>query len=319
MQIYAAYGKRWYTPLLRKKTIGVISSIFILLVIISLGASQSPPPISPLASAMQPATQAPRSITISNKPKNPQELKLLIQDALDDSIPEYSIVVDDFLSSFTVSVGETSLFTGASVHKIPILTAVYLEAQNNNLDLDKEIVFQEADRQDYGTGVMRYKASGTRYTVRELGSLMIKQSDNTAATILANRVLTMRNIQTTINSLGLTETNMNDNMTSNKDMSLLFNKLFTGKILNGVLTREFIDLLHDSDFEDRIPALLPNTARVYHKIGTAIGGLHDVGVVITPTSMYYIGIFTRGVSDEERATRAIARASRAVYDYMNRK
>jgi len=319
MQIYAAYNRPFYKRTALTKTMLIV--LFIIVLFISFGATalflRSPAPVSPVSTSIYSASKP----YISKSPtqsKNPGELKVNIIDALDESIPEYSILIEDFLSSFQLKMGNSSLYTGASIHKLAILTAVYNAVEKGELTLDQKILFKEESRQDYGTGVLRYQKSGKEYTVKELLTYMMKKSDNTAAYIFAHDVLNMRDIQTVINNHGLTETSMTDNMTSNKDMALLMRKLFTGQLFNAALTRDAIDLLHSSDFEDRLPALLPNTARVYHKIGTTIAGLHDIGVVVTPNSMYYIGIFTRGVSDEERATKAIARVSRAVYDFMER-
>jgi len=317
MQIYAAYDRPFYEKRSSLKVLfsfgAVILSITTIIVLVYF--LRSPKPISPVSTFATGPT-APLITKSPTKSKNPGELKLKIMDSLDDSIPEYSVRIEDFLHPFQLVMGDSSLYAGASVHKLAIMTAIYTAVEKKILQLDQKIVFKEASRQDYGTGVLRYENSGKQYTIKQLLEIMIQKSDNTAAYILAHDVLNMRDIQTTINGYGLKETSMTDNMTSNKDMALLMQKLFTGKLFNATLTRDAINMMYGSDFEDRIPALLPNSARVYHKIGTAIAGLHDVGVVVTPHSMYYIGIFTRGVSDEERATQAIARVSRAVYDFM---
>lgn len=315
MQIYAAYHRPFYQKVPQNKTfLGLISlgALFFLLVVL-LRVFRSPTVISPVSAF---ASASNKQATKKQTAKNPGELKLKIMEALDDSVPEYSIMVEDFLSPFQLVMGNSALYVGASVHKLPILAAIYGAVEKGTLSLDQAITFKEESRQDYGTGTLRYQKAGGKYSIEELATIMIKKSDNTAAYILANEVLNMRDIQSTINNFGLSETSMTDNMTSNKDMALLMKNLFTGRLFNASLTRNAINLLYDTDFEDRLPALLPNTARVYHKIGTAIAGLHDVGVVVTPHSMYYVGIFTRGVSDEERATQAIARASRAIYDFM---
>jgi beta-lactamase class A len=109
---------------------------------------------------------------------------------------------------------------------------------------------------------------------------------------------------------------MEENTTTNADISLLLKKLFSGTLLTSTATHEAIELLDESDFEDRLPGLLPPSTKIYHKIGTAIAELHDVGVVATDNSLYYIGVFTKGVSDEEEATKTIAKISKAVYEYM---
>lgn len=292
---------------------GIMGSIALFFIFVNI--FQSNTVISPVPASARYIQSLPK--TNKTKPmKNPNELKQRILNELNSSIPEYSLLVEDFLSPFRLEMGNTSPYIGASVHKLAIMTAVYHAVEKGKITLDQPVLFTESSRQDYGTGTLRYQPSGKRYTVRELLEFMMKKSDNTAAHLLAHNVLTMRDIQATINAFGLIETSMSENTTTNADMAILLRKLFAGQLFNASLTRDAISLLVDSDFEDRLPALLPNNARVYHKIGTTIAGLHDVGVVITENSMYYIGIFTRGVSDEDRATKTIGKISRAVYDFM---
>jgi beta-lactamase class A len=72
----------------------------------------------------------------------------------------------------------------------------------------------------------------------------------------------------------------------------------------------------DTEFEDRIPGLLPKTVQVYHKIGSEIGFMHDVGVVVAPTTTYYIGIMTSDITNEPETTKLMAEVSKLVYDYL---
>jgi beta-lactamase class A len=250
------------------------------------------------------------------KEKNRDELERIIASQMNESIPRYSIIVEDYQRALHVELGDQIVYSGASIHKIPILLSLMKEIYEKRLSWDKEILFEESDRQDYGTGSIRYQPAGKTYTIRELTTLMMEKSDNTAAYILGRRVLNFDLIQKNLESWGSTDTSMEENTTTNTDIALLLKKLFSGSILSAEATSEAIQLLDDSDFEDRLPALLPAHTKIYHKIGTAIAQLHDIGVVATDNSLYYIGVFTKDVSDEEEATKTISRISKAVYDYM---
>ena len=93
-------------------------------------------------------------------------------------------------------------------------------------------------------------------------------------------------------------------------------KIYEGNIANPAYTQEMLAFFKDGEFEDRIPGLLPKNVSVYHKIGTDIGFLHDVGVVVGPTTTYYIGIFTSDITDEKETTKLMAEVSKLVYDYL---
>lgn len=82
------------------------------------------------------------------------------------------------------------------------------------------------------------------------------------------------------------------------------------------LTKELIGFMDDSQFEDRLPRLLPKDARVYHKIGDEVGNIHDVGIVEHNGKAYFIGVLTDDQKDVEAAKLAIAEISKMVYDFV---
>lgn len=254
--------------------------------------------------------------TIFSKKKNADELTQRIKNTIAATWKNYSVLVVDTASDFTVGINEEEIFTAASVNKIPILAALYTEVQSGNVDLDTVITLQEADIQDYGTGSMRYDGAGSTYTIKTLAKLMMQQSDNTAAYILANHIIGIDTIQQLLNAWDMVQTDMTNNKTSNADIALLMKKIYQGNIANVANTKEMLAFFKDGEFEDRIPAQLPTEVEVYHKIGTEIGIMHDVGIVVGPTTKYYIGIMVSDVTNEKETTELMAAVSKLIYDYM---
>ncbi|OGG27320.1 hypothetical protein A3A64_01135 [Candidatus Gottesmanbacteria bacterium RIFCSPLOWO2_01_FULL_48_11] len=262
---------------------------------------------------------APSTFTFPNpfvRRRNPEELQKKIQAQIGNTWKNYSIYVKDYTSDFSMGINDTVIFTAASVNKIPIIAALYWQVQNQAIDLDTSVTIQASDVQYYGTGTIQSDPPGSTYSVKTLAKLMMQQSDNTAAYILANYTVGLDTIQTLVNRWGLTQTDIINNKTSNKDMEILMDKIYTGKITNTAYTQEMLAFFKDSDFEDRIPALLPKGTTVYHKIGTEVGVMHDAGIVHQGNLTYYIGIFTSDVSDEPTTIKLIAEISKAVYDYL---
>ena len=249
--------------------------------------------------------------------KEPNDLKKQLQSTIGNTFKNYSVYVADYHSNFSMGINESEEFTAASVNKLPILAALYTEAQNGNVNFDRVITVQSEDIQNYGTGSIRYDPPGTTYTIKTLIRLMMQKSDNTAASLLGNDVVPLSDIQSLINHWGLTQTDMNTNKTSNKDMALLLHKIYSNTVANPTLTAEMLGFMRDSDFEDRIPAGVPSDAIVYHKIGNGdTGEVHDVGVVVHGQTAYYIGILTSDVSDVAAATKLEAKISKIVYEFM---
>lgn len=271
--------------------------------------------VSPIPDDPKP-TQAPIFHVFSAK-KDKTELKRKIIDTIQNSWSNYSVYVVDYTNNLSVEINETEVFSAASVNKIPILAALYDQVGKGVVDFDKQITIQPADIQDYGTGSIRYDPPGSTYSIKTLARLMMQKSDNTAAYVLTNYIVGLDKIQSLVDGWGLTQTDIVDNKTSNKDMELLLNKIYTGKIANTAMTQEMLGFLKNSDFEDRLPALLPDNTTVYHKIGTTEGGIHDVGIVIHDKTKYYIGVFTADIVDEDEAVKLLSQVSKVVFDYLD--
>ncbi|MDP1721807.1 MAG: serine hydrolase [Candidatus Gottesmanbacteria bacterium] len=252
------------------------------------------------------------------KKKSPDDLRIKIQEKVNNRWKNYSVYVKDYNAPFTTGINETVIFTAASVNKVPIIAALYYRAGKGEIDLDERVTVQAVDIQDFGTGSIRYDPPGSVYSLKTLAKLAIEQSDNTAAYVLGNYTVGLDKVQTLINEWGLTQTDMVNNKTSNRDISLLFEKIYKGEITNPASTQELLAFFKDTDFEDRLPALLPKTVSVYHKIGSEIAIMHDAGIITDGTLAYYIGVFTNDITDEEEAKKIIAEISKLVYEYLMR-
>lgn len=226
----------------------------------------------------------------------------------------YSVYIYNVLTKKEIGIDENTIYTAASVNKIPILAALYYSAGKGDVDLEKQIILQKDDIQDYGSGSIRYDPVGSPYSVKTLARLMMEKSDNTAAYILANYVLTIDKIQNLIDEWGMNQTSISDNKTSAKDMSILLIKMYQGKITSAALNQEMLGFMDKSDYDDRIPALLPQGVKVYHKTGDDIGKIHDVGIVSSDKKTYYVGIFTTDQTDDKATIDAIARVSKLIFD-----
>lgn len=243
-------------------------------------------------------------------------LKTHITELINKKPGYYSVYVADFRSSLTLGINEHTVLTGASVNKVPIVAVLYYLASKGKVNLDRKIVLQKNDIQDYGTGSIRYQNPGTVYSIKTLAKLTLQQSDNTAAHILAN-IIGMDTIQKTINSWGLSQTDMANNKTSLTDMALLYKKIYAGNITSKSLTNELLGFMRDTENEQRLPVKLPDSTIVYHKTGDGVGNVHDVGIVQQGDTTYFIGVLTNDVGGHESETAdTIGQISSMVYAFM---
>lgn len=311
----SAYSKKNY----RKVVFGII------LVFIATGALLYYPKffdISGKKDSLQPKP-AENKITVDIQPigqykKSGSQKELInqIDNIIKDAGGTYSVYIYDINKKNGFGINEQTVVTAASVNKIPILAALYHLAGKKEIDLDKMIILQQKDIQDYGSGSIRYATPGAPYSIKTLARLMMEESDNTAAYILASLTIKLDNIQKLIDSWGLTQTDMDENKTSANDMAILMMKMYRGDITSLPLTLEMLGFMDKSLYDDRIPAGLPEGVKVYHKTGDEIGKIHDVGIIDLPNRPYFLGLFSMDATNDEATKKILARISKIVYEYM---
>jgi beta-lactamase class A len=96
------------------------------------------------------------------------------------------------------------LFPTASVFKVPVLVEFYRQAERGALSPEQQVVLTERDKVP-GSGVLKELSEGLSVSLRDLLSLMMMVSDNTATDIITARV-GFDNVNATLDELGLHKT-----------------------------------------------------------------------------------------------------------------
>lgn len=261
----------------------------------------------------------PRFTVLSNPETFATDLKRETQNEIQDKKGNYGIYFADLTSGKSFGINERELFKGASVNKVPIVAVLYSLAEEGEIDLDEQITLQQRDMQDYGTGSLRYQKPGTTYSLKTLAKLALKQSDNTAAHILSEKI-GKRKIQETIETWGLTQTDMEENLTTPYDLYILFKKIYAHELTSQPRSQELLSFMRDTDIEDRIPLLLAKDIPVYHKTGDAVGGIHDVGIIEHDGKPFFLAVLTSDIGNTEEETRqAIASVAKNIVDYREKR
>ena len=234
-------------------------------------------------------------LTAQNKDPLRKELQRIAQ-----TYPaNYGVVVFDPSSRETLAMGADREFDAASLGKLPTLMALYKAAATNQVDLNDKISMQYSDVQAYGTGVLYTYPLGYTMTLRECAQYLIKKSDNTAWKML-NRYLGTDYIRAELYRAGATSTEYwIPNTTTPNDVLLMLEKISDPSYTTPYLSEEMIDLMQNTDFEDRLPQPLPEGTRVSHKIGYFGSTFADAGIVFPqgtkdPKDAYFIVVVASG-------------------------
>ncbi len=123
--------------------------------------------------------------------------------ALDGTLGVYVHAVE---AGDRVELNADELFPMASVFKIPILAELLCRAQEGRVALEERVALAD-EMKSPGSGVLKELSAGTTLTIRDLATLMIIVSDNTATDILLAR-LTKDAVNARLRACGLERTNV---------------------------------------------------------------------------------------------------------------
>ncbi|SMC89593.1 serine hydrolase [Sporomusa malonica] len=221
------------------------------------------------------------------------------------------------------------VFPAASMIKVPIMIEVMRQAAAGLIDLDETLEIT-SQVQTGGAGILKELRSGVTMTVRELVTLMIILSDNTATNILIDLV-GMNSINATITSLGLRSTVLRrkmmdfeaakagkENYTSAADLAHLFASIASSSLaLPPTHSALMLDILKRQQVRDKLPFYLPEEIIIAHKTGTLPGAEHDAGILFVPGGSYIICVLTADLAANYEGLQLVANIGKTIYDYIS--
>jgi beta-lactamase class A len=239
------------------------------------------------------------------------------------------VAIKDLTSDHTILLQPDEVFPQASSIKIAVLVELYRQAQQGKLKLTDLYTVQKSDLVE-DSDIMGGLTPGiTRVTLRDLATMMIAVSDNSAANVLIDRV-GMENVNAMLDSLGLTHTRLRrkmmdvkaagegrENVSTPREMMTLLEALYRGKMLNREMTDDFFTML-STHKDSYLPHDLPDGLKIANKPGDLEGVRNDSGVVFVQNGPYIICVMMTYLHREREGEQAISKVSLAAYRMFDR-
>lgn len=250
------------------------------------------------------------------------------------------IAFRDLAHTDTLFVGADERFHAASTMKVPVMIELFRRVERHKLGLSKKVTLKNefasiVDGSPYALNAaddsdsLVYSWIGTQVSVHDLLEHMITRSSNLATNTLIALVGASA-ANATAHALGAKDIQVlrgvedgkafaagMNNMTTARDLATLMTAIETGKAASRSSTDSMRAILLRQEFNDEIPAGLPQGTRVAHKTGQITGHLHDAAIVYPEgRKPYVLVVLTRGIEDEKVARSLIADISRLVYTHV---
>jgi beta-lactamase class A len=283
-----------------------------------------------LAAAFCQTPTKPAATPVSRKPSVLwQKLESTIHD-LDERLDGVmGVAIEDLSTGKQSFLREDEVFAQASSIKIAVLAELYRQAQQGKLKLADLYTVQSSDLVGDSDIMGGLTPGVTRVTLRDLATMMVAVSDNSATNVLIDRI-GMENVNAMLDAMGLAHTRLRrkmmdleaakqgrENISTPREMMMLLGSIYRGKLLNKESTAEFFKVL-STNKDSWIPRDLPSDVKIANKPGALEGVRNDSGIVFVEGRPYVICVMTAFLENERDGEEAISKVSQAAWKMFDR-
>jgi beta-lactamase class A len=291
--------------------------------------------VSSTRAAAQTPSQAQRQAPIDR-------LRAAVERIADDVNATWGIYVKSLETGEEIAINADRQMDTMSVIKIPLMAEVFQQIKDGKFGLADKYTLQKEDILP-GTGVMRSLDPGDTFTAKDLLTLMIIVSDNTATDVLYRMVGGPEVVNRRMQALGLKQTvapatarawfdALNAapgpaqfhreakhpyGLSTPREIGQLLEMMERGTLVDKASSDLMLQMMRGQLYRTRIPRYLSGF-RVPHKTGDFLPYIgNDVGVLESPAGRVVVSIFTANhFGSGERLEEAIGRIAEQVGNYF---
>ena len=247
------------------------------------------------------------------------------------------VVVLDLTNGDKVLTNADEIFPQASLIKLPLLVELYRqedEAQkgaSGKARLNDVYTVRQEDMVPDSDIMLGLTPGVTRLTNRDLATMVSAVSDNAAANVLIDRV-GMENVNTMLDSLGLTNTRLRrkmmdlkaaqegrENVSTPREMMTLLQAIWQNKLFSQPLRDDLLKVLAaHTHYTTFIHSGVPADVMVAEKEGELEAVRTVAGIVFAQNRPFALVVMTTFLDDEKAGIAAIGNIAATTYKYFDR-
>lgn len=253
-------------------------------------------------------------------------LKDQILDFMKNKKLKYSIFIKDLNCDEMCCINQGEVVPSASIIKLFIMAKTFQLVKSGKISLSDRISINKKERVPYS--IIYVLDDRNTYTIRDLITLMIIQSDNTATNQLIH-MLGMENINEFISDLGFKDTILKrkmmdfdarrlglDNYTTAHDVAKLLELMDKGQLISKAYSDIMLEIMKMQLDNSMMKFHLDEDLIVAHKTGALSNLKHDVGIVCTENKNYIFIMLTWDALSDNYARDVIGQVSKISYEYL---
>jgi beta-lactamase class A len=254
----------------------------------------------------------------------------------------WGIYIKCLETSEEVALNSTQQMDTMSTIKIPLMVEAFRQIEAGKFALSDRVKLRDEDKRP-GTGIIRSLDAGADLSIKDLITLMIIVSDNSATDLMFAKVGGIDPVNRLMSEYGLTQTRATApssiwfaalrsakspadfhreakhpyGLSSPRDMAVLLEKIKTGQAVSKDASDQMLQMMRGQLSTTRLPKYV-STFRIPHKTGDFLPYIgNDVGIFESPRRNIVVSVFTANHFGEGAILEdAIGRIGQQVADYF---
>jgi beta-lactamase class A len=268
--------------------------------------------------------------------KTDKKLTAQIQDAISGFHGDIGIYVLDLKSGKTVSINADTLFSTASIVKIPILIGIMDKIEKGELNYHQRLTYTDSLYYAEGDDILSAFKPGSTIELSKVMMLMLTISDNCASLWLQGLAGGGTRINQILDSMGLKDTRVNSRtpgreanraafgwgQTSPREIAMLLKNIVDGKVISKNVSDKMLRLMSRQYWDEEALSQIPAGIFTADKNGALNENRNEL-MYVNAKHPYILSIFTKNNKDQSwestnEAWTLTRKISKMLWEYYNK-